>query len=87
MRGGFTTVEQTLLDAGDVESVYQMRRRFQQATEDEFRRVIEEATGRKVIAYMSSINVDPDLAVEVFVLEPLVELDAAELESLDGKPA
>lgn len=70
LQGGFTTVERTLLDTGEVEPVYQMRRRFQQAMEDEFRRIVEETTGRKVIAYMSSIHVDPDLAVEVFVLEP-----------------
>ena len=69
LRGGFTTVERTLLDTGDVDSVYQMRRSFQQAMEEEFRRIVVEATGRKVIAYMSSIHVDPDLAVELFVLE------------------
>jgi uncharacterized protein YbcI len=71
LRGGFTTVERTLLETGEIESVYQIRRSFQQAMEDEFRRVVEEATDRKVIAYMSSIHVDPDLAVELFVLEPL----------------
>ena len=70
LRGGFTTVERTLLDTGEVESVYQMRRSFQQAMEENFRRIVEEATSRKVIAYMSSIHVDPDLAVEIFVLEP-----------------
>ena len=68
-------MERTLLDTGQVESVYQMRRSFQQAMEAEFRHVVEEATGRKVIAYMSSIHVDPDLAVEVFVLEPLEEVE------------
>ena len=73
LRGGFTTVERTLLDTGKVESVYQMRRSFQQAMETEFRRIVEEATGRKTIAYMSSIHVDPDLAVELFVLEPSSE--------------
>jgi uncharacterized protein YbcI len=73
LQGGFTTVERTLLDTGDVESVYQMRRSFQQAMEEEFRRIVEEATGRTVIAYMSSIHVDPDLAVELFVLEPVEE--------------
>jgi uncharacterized protein YbcI len=95
LRGGFTTVERTLLDTGQVESVYQMRRSFQQAMEDEFRQVVEEATGRKVIAYMSSIHVDPDLAVEIFVMEPVEESehadpalpgsqDGAGPESLDG---
>jgi uncharacterized protein YbcI len=34
-------------------------------------REIEELTGRKVIGFMSDNHIDPDLAVEVFVLEPL----------------
>jgi uncharacterized protein YbcI len=73
LRGGFTTVERTLLDTGELDAVYQMRRSFQQAMEEEFRRIVEDATGRRVIAYMSSIHVDPDLAVELFVLEPVEE--------------
>jgi uncharacterized protein YbcI len=73
LRGGFTTVERTLLDTGEVESVYQMRRSFQQAMEENFRLIVEQSTGRNVIAYMSSIHVDPDLAVELFVLEPVEE--------------
>jgi uncharacterized protein YbcI len=85
LRGGFTKVERTLLDNGEVESVYQMRRSFQQAMEGEFSRVVEEATGRNVIAYMSSIHVNPDLAIEVFVLEPAEEPEEAEgTPSSDG---
>jgi uncharacterized protein YbcI len=78
LRGGFTTVERTLLDTGQDESVYQMRRSFQQAMENDFRDVVEAATGRKVIAYMSSIHVNPDLAVELFVLEPIDEAVSGE---------
>jgi hypothetical protein len=39
-----------------------------------------------VIAYMSSIHVDPDLAVELFVLEPVEEPapGAAPDASVDG---
>ena len=70
LKGGFTTVERTLVETGKTESVYQMRRSFQQAMEVEFTEVVEEATGRKVIAYMSQIHTDPDLAVELFVLQP-----------------
>jgi uncharacterized protein YbcI len=73
LRGGFTTVERTVLGTGEVESVYQMRRSFQQAMEENFRLIVEQATGRDVIAYMSSIHVDPHLAVELFVLEPVEE--------------
>ena len=38
-------------------------------------REIEELTGRKVIGFMSDNHIDPDLAVEVFVLEPLPSTD------------
>ena len=32
--------------------------------------IVERHLGRKVIAFMSQNHIDPDLAVEVFVLEP-----------------
>ncbi|HZA89603.1 MAG TPA: Na-translocating system protein MpsC family protein [Solirubrobacterales bacterium] len=70
LEGGFTTVERTLIDEGEADAVHDIRRSFQQAMEGEFTKVVESATQRKVIAYMSQIHHDPDLAVEVFVLEP-----------------
>ena len=70
LEGGFTTVERTLIDEHDVEAVLQVRRSFQRAMETMFTEVVEKALGRKVIAYMSQIHADPDLAVELFVLEP-----------------
>ena len=70
LEGGFTTVEQTLIKERDVEAVLQVRRSFQRAMEGQFTEVVENALGRKVIAYMSQIHADPDIAVELFVLEP-----------------
>ena len=70
LEGGFTTVERTLIDEHDVDAVLQIRRSFQHAMEGHFTEVVENALGRKVIAYMSQIHADPDLAVELFVLEP-----------------
>ena len=70
LRGGFTPAERTLIDEGDVDAVYSMRRSFQKAMEEQFTEVVENALGRKVIAYMSQIHANPDLAVELFVLEP-----------------
>jgi uncharacterized protein YbcI len=88
LRGGFTTVERTLIDDGQANVVFQMRRSFQAAMEEQFTKVIEEATDRKVIAYMSQIHEDPDIAVELFVLEPTGEHVAVEYEEeitdLDG---
>jgi uncharacterized protein YbcI len=37
---------------------------------------IEELTGRKVVGFMSDSHIDPDLAVEVFVLEHLADPEA-----------
>jgi uncharacterized protein YbcI len=78
--GGFTTVEQTLIADGRAQVVEDMRRGFQAAMESRFRAVVERSTGRKVIAYMSQIHTDPDLAVELFVLEPVPEVVTAEHE-------
>jgi uncharacterized protein YbcI len=85
LRGGFTTVERTLIDSGEGDSVHRVRRSFQQAMEDEFRRVVEEATGRTVIAYMSTVHLNPDLAVELFVLEP-AEAPAESAPEEEPKP-
>jgi uncharacterized protein YbcI len=85
LQGGFTTVERTMIDSGRVEIVHEMRRSFQNAMADPFREVVEEATGRCVIAYMSQIHTNPDMAVEIFVLEPARE-EAPEQVSLEDLP-
>jgi uncharacterized protein YbcI len=68
-----TRGEQTLTNAGEGDAVLDLRRRWQRVMETEMRASIEELTGRKVIGFMSDNHIDPDLAVEVFVLEPLPE--------------
>jgi uncharacterized protein YbcI len=70
LRGGFTRVERTLIEQGESDAVHQVRRSFQRVMEKQFRDIVESATGRKVIAYMSQVHEGPDLALEVFVLEP-----------------
>ena len=81
LRGGFTTVERTLLESGETEPVLEMRRSFQRAMENEFRDVVEAAIGRKVMAYMSMVHADPDMAVELFVLEPVEGAAEAEVHA------
>src|SRR3954447_16016144 len=66
-----TQGEQTLADAGEGKAVLDLRRRWQSVMQADVSREIEELTGRKVIGFMSDNHIDPDLAVEVFVLEPL----------------
>ncbi len=69
LEGGFTTVERTLIDDGNSEAVHEIRRSFQSTMEKPFKDVVEGSTGRNVLAYMSQIHTNPDLAVELFVLE------------------
>lgn len=65
-----TRGEQNLADAGEWQTVLDVRRKWQAVMQDQVSREIEELTGRKVIGFMSDNHIDPDLAVEVFVLEP-----------------
>jgi len=77
LRGGFTTVERTLIESGHAQAVHNVRRSFQDAMELPFKAVVEEATQRNVIAYMSQVHHDPDLAVEFFLLEPVGKVEEA----------
>jgi uncharacterized protein YbcI len=70
LKGGFTKVEQTLLDGGRGEAVVQQRMLFQQLMRERFEGVIEAAVGRKVIGFMSGNQQGPDMMCEVFVLAP-----------------
>ena len=70
LRGGFTRVEQTLLDGGYGAEVIRQRMAFQDAMRPRFEQVVENATGRKVIGFMSGNQQDPDMICEVFVLAP-----------------
>ena len=71
-----TRGERTLSDAGEGATVLDLRRRWQQIMKEDVSREIEELTGRSVIGFMSDNHIDPDLAVEVFVLEPLASADS-----------
>jgi uncharacterized protein YbcI len=71
LQDSLTRGEQVLADAGEGEAVLGLRRRWQRVMQVDVSREIERLTGRKVIGFMSDNHIDPDLAVEVFVLEPL----------------
>ncbi len=70
MRGGYTQVEQTLREGGRGSSVIQQRMEFQELMRERFEGVIEAATGRKVIGFMSGNQQEPDLMCEIFILAP-----------------
>jgi uncharacterized protein YbcI len=69
LKGGLTTVERTLLDAGDHDLVRSVRLRFQQVMEANFIDSVQRTTGKRVLTYMSQIVFDPDYCFEFFVLD------------------
>lgn len=79
LRGGFTRVEQTLLDGGRGAAVIQQRMEFQDLMRERFSAVIEQATGQKVIGYMSGNQQSPDIMCEVFILAPTDLVDDHEI--------
>jgi uncharacterized protein YbcI len=70
LRGGFSRVEQTLLQGGRGAIVVQQRVEFQELMRERFEAVIERATGRRVIGFMSGNQQEPDMMCEVFILAP-----------------
>ncbi len=87
LEGGFTTVERTLIADGNSDAVHNIRRSFQAAMEAPFKDVVETASNRKVLAYMSQTHTSPDLAAELFVLEPQEASVAGEHREEIGSPA
>jgi uncharacterized protein YbcI len=67
---GYTAAEQTMWEAGKWYEVREARQVWQDSMQARFVDAIEELTGRKVAAFMSASRQDPDLSVEMFVLEP-----------------
>jgi len=64
----FTKAELTLIGRGETDAIQQIRRRFQQTMADEFKAIVEQATGRQVRAFLSETNLEADVSVEFFLL-------------------
>jgi len=73
MQDGFTTVERTLLEAGQADLVREVRQRFQNEMGPEFKGAVEELTGRRVLGYQSQVVFEPPTCFELFILEPDAE--------------
>lgn len=85
LRGGFTAVEQTLLEGGRGAAVIDQRMAFQDVMRQRFEAVVEHATGRRVVGFMSGNQQHPDMICEVFVLAPSSLFKDTELDP--GPPA
>jgi uncharacterized protein YbcI len=70
LEDSLTPAERNLAAMGEHQRLRDVRLFFQHATEDHFRQTIEGITGRKVVAFVSGMDVRGDVASEVFYLEP-----------------
>jgi uncharacterized protein YbcI len=66
---GYTPGERTLFEAGRWYEVRSARQIWQDSMQERFVTTIEDLTGRGVAAFLSANRQDPDLAVEIFLLE------------------
>jgi uncharacterized protein YbcI len=69
MKDALTKGEQKLVRDGRDKLVLDVRRAFQQGMREDFISGIESITGRKVTAFLSANHIDPDIAIESFVLD------------------
>jgi uncharacterized protein YbcI len=66
----YTATERMLVDAGREEAVIAQRAALQEVLRERLVEVVEDLTQRKVVAFMSANNSDPEVSAELFVLEP-----------------
>ena len=76
----FTIVEKKMIAEGAFGSVRETRTMFQDWMRPRFTEIVEDTTGRTVRAFFSQSTHDPDMAIEVFLMNPVDP-------STDGKPA
>jgi len=70
LRDALTKGEQHLVSDDREQLVLEMRHAFQHRMRHDLIQGVERLTGRTVAAFLSSNHLDPDIAIENFVLEP-----------------
>lgn len=70
LEASLTVPERNLVAMGEHQRLREARLFFQHALEDQFRGIVEQALGRRTLAFISGLDTRRDVAVEVFTLEP-----------------
>lgn len=73
-----TKGERSLVRDGETTLVLNARHAYQRTMGPDLIALVERLTGRKVRAFLSDNHIDPDVAVESFVLEPVADVPAGE---------
>jgi uncharacterized protein YbcI len=71
LESSLTVAERNLVAMGEHQRLREARLFFQYALEDQFRGIVEHALGRRTLAFVSGIDTQRDVAMEVFTLEPM----------------
>ncbi len=82
-----TMGERSLVRDGELDLVLATRKAFQRTMSGRMTAAVEEISGRRVFAFLSDNHLDPDVAVESFVLVPRGELPADGEAAGDGDGA
>jgi uncharacterized protein YbcI len=69
MRDGLTVAEETMLSFGQADLVRNFRQQFENEMTSRIVDMIEGLARRKVLTYQSQIMFNPDVVVEMFVLD------------------
>jgi uncharacterized protein YbcI len=69
LRDSLTKAERTLAAHGQATEILAMRRAFQNAMREDMIAAVEALTGRAVEAFLSDNLHDPDIAVEIFLMQ------------------
>lgn len=84
LEDSMTPAERHLAVLGEHERLREARHFLQYALEDEFRKVVEEITGRRTLAFVSGFDTKRDVTVELFTLEAR---ESGASERTDGRGA
>jgi len=76
LRDTLTRGERSLIANGRVELVLSARKAYQDAMASDMIAAVELHSGRTVLAFMSDNHIEPDIAIESFVLVPRAGEDA-----------
>ena len=75
MADTLTKAERNLVDDGKGDLVRSVHQEVQRTMRRDMVAAVESITERKVIAFMSDNHIDPDMAIEAFVLRPRAASD------------
>jgi uncharacterized protein YbcI len=73
LESSLTVAERNLVVMGEHQRLREARLFFQYALEDQFREIVEQALGRRTLAFVSGIDTAWDVTVEIFTLEPIAD--------------